>query len=244
MKVVKIIFLSVFIMFIVAPISVAEEIDEILKYEDIYYEVFEDGLSEDVIRILEESGLNSIDFESIISAEPKDILNFLKNTARGTVKGPFKNFIANCSVLIFVSIVFSYLSDNEKRRKSLNLLVFAYIALSVCVPMVSVLSAGAAVIKMSSKFMTLFLPVFAGIVAASGNPTLALNYNSFTLYFAQALSAFSSNVLLPFETMLFALVSVNMVSDQMNVKNLAKSIKSGVVKFLSISARVFICTPS
>ncbi len=239
MKVVKVICISVLIMFIVSPISVAKEEKEILKYEDIYYEHFEDELSEDTVRILEESGMNSIDFESIVSAEPKDIYNFFVNTAKGTIKGPLKNFIFNCSVLILLSVVFTYSSENEKRKKSLNLLVFAYIALSVCIPMASVLSAGAAAIKMSSKFMTLFLPVLAGIVAASGNPTLALNYNSFALYFAQALASFSSNILLPFEAMLFALVSVNMISEQMNVKNLAKSIKNGVVKVLSVSGAIF-----
>ncbi len=239
MKIVKIIFLSVIMMFIVSPVTVAKESDEILKYEKIYYELFEDELSEETVKILEESGMNSIDFERIISATPKDIFDFFKNTAKGTLKGPLKNFIFNCAVSVLLSIAFTYSSDNEKRKKALNLLMFAYVALSVCMPMVSVLSAGAAAIKMSSKFMILFLPVFAGVVVASGNPALALNYNSFALYFAQAIASFSSNILLPFETMLFALVSVNIVSDQMNVKNLAKSIKNGVVKVLSISGTIF-----
>ena len=218
---------------------VAEEKDEILKYEDIYYELFEEELSEETLMILEESGINKIDFESIVSAEPKDIYNFFKNTAQGTISGPLKNLVFNFAVMVLLSITFTYIDENEKRKKSINILTFAYVALSVCIPMASVLSAGAAAIKMSSKFMILFLPVFAGIVAASGNPTLALNYNSFALYFAQAISSFSSNIILPFEAMIFALVSVNMVSDEMNVKNLAKTIKNGVVKVLSVSGAIF-----
>ena len=218
---------------------VAEEKDEILKYEDIYYELFEEELSEETLMILEESGINKIDFESIVSAEPKDIYNFFKNTAQGTISGPLKNLVFNFAVMVLLSITFTYITENEKRKKSINILTFAYVALSVCIPMASVLSAGAAAIKMSSKFMILFLPVFAGIVAASGNPTLALNYNSFALYFAQAISSFSSNIILPFEAMIFALVSVNMVSDEMNVKNLAKTIKNGVVKVLSVSGAIF-----
>lgn len=239
MKIIKIVIASLTIIFIFSNVSAAEGKDEILKYEDAYYELFEDELSDDTVEILEKSGIDSIDFKSIVSAEPKDILLFFKNTAEGTIKGPLKNFVFNCSVLLLLSVVFTYSSENEKRKKSLNLLAFSYIALSVCIPMASVLKSGAAAIKMSSKFMTLFLPVLGGIVAASGNPTLALNYNSFALYFAHALTSFSSNILLPFETMMFALVSVNMISDQMNVKNLAKSIKNGVVKTLSIAGAIF-----
>ncbi|MBE6782761.1 MAG: hypothetical protein E7536_01960 [Ruminococcaceae bacterium] len=218
----------------------AAEEDGIFEYEEKYYQILTDELSEDTQKILEESGIDDIDFESIVSSQPRDIINFFKNSAMGTVDGPIKNFITNCLVIVVVSIVSSYLSDNEKKKKSVNLIIYAYIAISVCVPVAPVITAGAAAISMSSKFMLAFLPILAGIIAAARNPILALNYNSLTLYLAQGISAFSSNILLPFEGMLFALVSVNIVSDTMNVKKLASSIKSTVTKTLSILASVFV----
>ncbi len=240
MKTLKILVVMIIVIFTFSVQTFSADESDILEYEDKYYQILIDQLSDDAQQVLEESGIDSIDFQSIISSQPRDIINFFKNSTKGTIDGPFKNFITNCFVLVIVSVVSSYLSDNEKKKKSVNLIIYAYIAISVCVPVVSVVKAGAAAISMSSKFMIAFLPILAGIIAATRNPLLALNYNSLTMYLAQGISAFSSNILLPFEGMLFALVSVNIVSDTMNVKKLASSIKSTVIKTLSILATVFV----
>lgn len=240
MKTFKVLVLMIIITFTFSLQTFSADDSSILEYEDKYYQILIDELSEDAQRVMEESGIDSIDFQSIISSQPRDIINFFENSAKGTIDGPVKNFITNCFVLVIVSVVSSYLSDNEKKKKSVNLIIYAYIAISVCIPVVSVVTAGAAAISMSSKFMIAFLPILAGIIAAARNPVLALNYNSLTMYLAQGISAFSSNILLPFEGMLFALVSVNIVSDTMNVKKLASSIKNTVIKTLSILASVFV----
>ena len=240
MKRVKIfVFVLVGIFFFSITVNAAEN-DEYAELEADYYNMLMDELTDETLEVLTESGIDKIDFESIISAEPADIIKFFKNTATGTISGPIKNFALNCVVSVALSVAFSYLNENEKKKKAVNLLSYAYIALSICIPMASLLSAGAAAIKLSSKFMMVFLPVLAGIIAAARNPVLALNYNSVTLYLAHAISTFSSNILLPFEGMLFALVSVNMVSDTMNVKNLSNTIKNGVTKTLSVLATIFV----
>lgn len=214
------------------------------EYEEKYYDILSDELSDDAISILEESGLDSIDFEKILSAEPKDIINFFKNTAEGTLAGPLKHFVISLGISVIVSVCFSYLSEDEKKKNAVTLLVYSYIAVSVCVPMASLLSAGAAAISMSSKFMLAFLPILAGIIAAANNPLLALNYNAVTLYLAEAIALFSSNILVPFEGMFFALVCVSSVSDTMHVKNLGNIIKNSVTKTLSVLATIFVAVLS
>lgn len=239
MKKIKIISFSTLLFFVfnITALCVEGHFD---KYTEEYYEIMSDTLSEDANEILEESGFDSIDFENILSAEPKDIISFFRNTAKGTIDSPLKFFITNCAVLTFVSVAFSYLSEDEKKKKSVTLIVYTYIAISVIVPMASLLPSAVASIKMSSNFLMVFLPILAGIIAASNNPLLALNYNSLTLYLAEAVSLFASNILVPFEGMVFALVSVNVISSEMRIKNLAVIIKNTVTKTLSLLATVFV----
>ncbi len=244
MKCIKILLVVVSLFFMFPVICSCEGNDLISDYSDEYYSILTDELDEDTLEILESSGFDEIDFEKILSAEPGDIIDFFVNSVKGTLESPLKNFIMNSAVLVLVGVAFSYLSDDEKKRKAVTLLIYSYIALSVCVPMTSLLSAGAAAIRMSSKFMLVFLPILAGIIAASNNPLLALNYNSLTLYFAEAVSSFATNFLLPLEGMFFALVCISAVSDTMRLKNIAALIKNAVTKALSLLATIFVAVLS
>lgn len=244
MKYVKILILSLIVFFSFSITGSCEENDLISEYSDEYYSILSDELSDDALEILGNSGFDKIDFEKILSAEPQDIIEFFKNSMEGTLESPVKNFIMNSAVLVLVGVAFSYLPDDEKKKKAVTLLVYSYIALTVCVPMSSLLSAGAAAIRMSSKFMLVFLPILAGIIAAANNPLLALNYNSLTLYFAEAVSSFATNFLLPLEGMFFALVCISAVSDTMKIKNIAGLIKNTVTKALSLSATIFVAVLS
>ncbi len=239
MKLVKILVVSVCLSLMFSFTAHCVDDDFVSEYYDEYYDILSDELTDEALQILENSGFNEIDFEKILMAEPGDILNFFLESAEGKIQSPLKNFILNSAVVILVGVAFSYLSPDEKKKRAVTLVVYSYIALTVCVPMASLLSAGAAAIRLSSKFMLVFLPILAGIIAASGNPLLALNYNSLTLYFAEAVSTFSSNFLLPAEGMFFALVSVSAVSDTMRMKNIAVLIKNTVSKTLAILASLF-----
>lgn len=244
MKCVKILLLSAVLFFSFSLTVSGEEKDFFSDYSDQYYNILSDELSEEALEILESTGFDEIDFEKILSSEPKDIIDFFINSAKGTLESPLKNFIMNSAVLVLVGVAFSYLSEDEKKKKAVTLLVYSYIALSICVPMTSLLSAGAAAIRMSSKFMLVFLPILAGIIAASNNPLLALNYNSLTLYFAEAVSSFATNFLLPLEGMFFALICISAVSDTMKIKNIAGLIKNAVTKALSLLATIFVAVLS
>ena len=240
MRMMKICIVAILIYFS-CSINVSAVYDEnFQEYEKEYYDILKDSLSSSVSDFLDEAGLDTFSFEKILSAQPEDILNFFIGMIEGRINTPLKSFMLSCVIIIAVGIAFSYLSENEKKKKAVNLIVYAYIVLSVCLPMASLLSAGAAAIKASSKFMLTLLPVLAGIIAAARNPVLAVNYNSFAIYFAQIASAFASNILMPFEGIFFSLICVNMVSDTMRIKDLSSVIKNTVTKTLVVLATIFV----
>lgn len=237
MRIIKVIFLVLTLMLSFQITANAEALTD--EYSEKYYEILSDELSEDAVDILAESGFGEIDFDRILSASPEDIINFFISCSKDKIATPLKNFIMNSGVAIIVSISFSYLSEDEKKKKAVTMLVYAYISLSVCVHMSSLLSAGTAAIRLSSNFMLVFLSILAGIVAASGNPLLALNYNSLTMYLAEAVSSFAANFLIPVEGMFFALICINVISDTMHIKNFAQTVKNAVIKTLSVLATIF-----
>lgn len=237
MRIIKIFCLVVILIFSFQITVHSEELSD--EYSEKYYEILSDELTDEATEILSQAGFDEINFDKFISASPEDIIKFFLSCADGKIATPLKNFIVNTGILVIVSVCFSYLSENEKKKKAVTILVFAYISLSVCVPMSSLLSAGAAAIKLSSNFMLTFLPVLAGIIAASNNPLLALNYNSLTLYLAETVSSFAKNFLLPVEGMFFALICVSVISDTMHIKNFANTVKNTVVKTLSVLATIF-----
>lgn len=240
MRTVKICLLIIMLFFIFSVTAFSANEDTFSECEKEYYEILKDELSSSASDLLEESGIDSLSFEEILSSQPKDIIDFFLNMAKKRINTPLKNFIFNCFVIVAVSVAFSYLSENEKKKKAVNLIVYAYIALSVSVPMSSLLSSGAAAIKTSSNFTLVLMPVLAGIIAAAKNPILAVNYNSFAMYFAQLASEFASNILMPLEGMFFALVCVNIASDTMRIRNLSSVIRNTVTKTLGVLATIFV----
>lgn len=240
MRTVKICLLIIMLFFIFSVTAFSANEDTFSEYEKEYYKILKDELSSSASDLLEESGIDSLSFEEILSSQPKDIIDFFLNMAKNRINTPLKNFIFSCFVIVAVSVAFSYLSENEKKKKAVNIIVYAYIALSVSVPMSSLLSSGAAAIKTSSNFTLVLMPVLAGIIAAAKNPILAVNYNSFAMYFAQLASEFASNILMPLEGMFFALVCVNIASDTMRIRNLSSVIRNTVTKTLAVLATIFV----
>ena len=91
MKTVKIIFLTILLLFSFSVGAYGEE-DILSSYTEEYYDVLSDELTDETKEILEQSGFDSIDFEKILSSEPKDIIDFFLNTAKGTLDSPLKNY--------------------------------------------------------------------------------------------------------------------------------------------------------
>ncbi len=240
MRTVKICIFAILIFFTCSLTAFSEDNGDFSEFEKEYYNILKDSLSSSASDVLDEAGINSFSFEEILSSQPKDIADFFLGMAKGRINTPIKNFMFSCVVIVAVSVAFSYLSENEKKKKAVNLIVYTYISLSVIIPMSSLLSSGSAAIKTSSNFMLTLMPVLSGIVAAAKNPMLAVNYNSFAMYFAQIASSFASNILMPLEGMFFALICINISFDAMRIKNLSSIIKNTVTKTLVVLATIFV----
>lgn len=217
-----------------------EDSDYFENYQKKYMEIIDSIVDENFSEYIDSEYLSEFSFSSIMNSSPKDIFNFFSKTADGTLKGPLRAFVIICGILLMVSIFFTYLPEDEKRRHIINIVASVIIVLFLCQEIVMMIKSASAVIAVSSKFMLMFLPVLAGIIAAVNNPMLALSYNSITLYFSQLLSIFAENFLAPLMGCFFAIITVSSLGSQLKLKDIASLIKSTTTKMLGVSSSLFV----
>ncbi len=148
-------------------------------------------LDSDTVQELEEIGIDSLDYSKIYNVSFSNITEFFSDTLSEKLKEVLGFLTALIGALTVISAV--RLLNTEKGENSAFEIVSSAIIIMLTVGKLSpVINTVLSVLNLSSKFMLGYIPIFAGIVALSGNPSGALSYNTLTLAFAEGISAFSN----------------------------------------------------
>ena len=232
--------LTVLLIFFSSSICVSAKEDFTNNLKDEYYNNLFDSLSDDSKELIESIGLGNLDYQKLTELSPSDFFLFFINAIRGTINGPIKNFIIVLSFIILISAFFTYIPENEKMKSILNSLVCVIIALIITPSLVGLLKASMSAIDIASKFMIIFIPILAGLIASCSNPVMAVSMNSVTIYIANLISHFSNKVLVPFMSIYYAISLSNCVSSEIDLKALSEYIKNFVTKCLGVISSFFI----
>ena len=95
-------------------------------------------------------------------------------------------------------------------------------------------------IKVGSDFMLTYVPVFAGVIGASGNVTSAAAYNLGVLLFAEAAAQISVKILIPALSAYLAFAILEAVNPELAFSGFAEGIKKAVQWTLGIVMTVFV----
>ncbi len=90
------------------------------------------------------------------------------------------------------------------------------------------------------RFITSFVPVYTGVVAASGKPLSAFAYQSILLTVIQVISYLSSHILIPLICIYLALSISGAATHRIRVGGIANAIRSAVVWCLGLFLTVFV----
>ena len=90
-----------------------------------------------------------------------------------------------------------------------------------------------------SVFMTTYIPVFSGVLAQNANISSAVSYYSVMLVLCELISFISTNILLPFLGVIFALSIVGAVNGRLDLDGAIGSVKSIVKWVLTALMSVF-----
>lgn len=156
-----------------------------------------DYLDKNSREYLESVGCDTADIDGIMSFSLGSVFEMLADMLRANISSPLKGCMTACAAVMLVSVCSGFFPDDEKTKGIMNLVCGCFVMLSVFVSAAESVKAGASAMKLCSGFEKALIPVLAGILTASGNPTSALSYQGAAFAAAQTVEAFSENFALP-----------------------------------------------
>lgn len=142
----------------------------------------------------------------------------------GRISQPFAMLGGLLTVILFAALL-QGIQDDPKRRAVGQVYEFVCALAAVAVlaePLCQSFAAVESALSQGASFMTLFVPVFAGILAAGGTVTSAVSYQTAVVALADGVMQMITRVLLPFCTMGFSLAIVDAVSPSVSVGGLLR----------------------
>lgn len=202
-------------------------------------EVFE-SLPDDVLELYETLGVDSLDFDSIFNVSGSDILELIKKLITGAVESPLVSVVRMVAAVIILAIFECFMPDNSKIKDVMNLAGALFCVLNIIKPLSFAVTSSVSAISVSGKFMLVLIPVITGVVSASGNPTLAVSFQSIAFVSAQLIALFATEVIVPIVGVILSLDIVGSLIPGFSLSSFTDVIKKSITTILSFCATVFV----
>ena len=206
-----------------------------------YGDSLADALPPEASQILEDSGITP-DNNGAAALSIDGVLNFLKEQILDRALGPLRLLAALAGIVLLCALSRSY-ADTAGQAGGMSG-VFSAVGVLAGAGMTSAAISGALsdtlnVLQAASEFMLVFVPVFAGIIAAMGKAAAASAANTVTLDAAQLFSQLAVNFLVPVCGTVMGLSVTGAIHPELNISKLGELIKKWAVWGLSLLMTVF-----
>lgn len=202
-------------------------------------ELFEE-LPEDTQSLFEELGIDEIDFSELFQTSPRALAEMFLDMVRGKLENPLHAALQILGVLILLAVLEAFLGGDSSRIGQAEALVSALFFSIVLLPHVmACLSHTCAAIRLNSDFMLGFIPVYAAVVSASGNPALALSSQTLLFGLAQGIAQFSDRFLKPAIGIFLAVNVAGSLTPAFDFSSISNTIKKTVTVTLGFLATIF-----
>lgn len=206
---------------------------------DTDFEKVWNSTDEQTKEYLENLGIDELELEKIFELSPTRVIEFLVDLAIDGGTRIFKNITLIMVVLIITAIANSFLKQGDNNEQVVNFASTLIIISIVIAPVSRMITDAVAGIKTSTVFVNAYLPVMTAIIIASKNPSLAITYNSFSLFLSSVISNVANSFLVP---IISAMLSFNILSSfsfENYRERIIKSIRKMVVIILSLFSTIY-----
>ncbi len=229
LKIISLIFILISILCVNASANEAED------YKNIYNEV--NSAAEE---LLNEAGINDVDFNELFNLSPRKVIDVFINVFKNSLSVPLKTAGITAALIIMQSVLNSLSGGKTEENISVSFALSAIIVSSLVIPLCEALVSAASAVKTVSDFMLIFIPVFTGVVSASGQPLSAFSYSGIMLFFGNVLEKLSSVIVLPTVSVLTVINVFSGLNKGVNAETLTKTVQKIITVFLSISSSLFV----
>ena len=187
-KTIFVISLLLLIFFVSLFASAAEETDD--TYSSQVNSSLFSSVDNSTRDVLEQFGID--DYKNAYNASFSNLADYFSSNIKEIASAALKCFFMLFMVTLLIASVKTLASENESLDafELLSVGVASLISINCLYPAINSMIS---VLALSGNFMKAYIPIFAGIIAASGKPSSALSYNTLTLAGAEIMSAVSNS---------------------------------------------------
>lgn len=201
------------------------------------------ALPERTRRELEALGLDPFALQDDPAASAGEMADYLAERIKDAAREPL-SAVSSVFCAVLLAALMEQLGNLSPSGKELSGVFGVVSSLAVCFamaePVGQCITETTAALTDCASFMLSFLPVFAGVVTACGQPVTASTAHVFLFWLCQLVSRFSSAVLLPLVGVYFALHLAASVSPALGLSGLASLLKKTVTRGLGLMMTVFV----
>ncbi len=227
----KIICLSV-IIFLTFAISISSfSLDET---EEIW-----DNLDNTTKDYLNELGIEEVSFDDLFEVSPSRVIKFIFDLALNKGISILDKFIVIFVALVISAIASSFLKESNQITNIIDYICVLIILSFIMESIGRILTDAVTAIESSKIFMNTYLPVMTGMILASKNPSLALTYNSFSLFLSNVISIFADKIFMPLISIMFSFNIISSFSANNFQIKVLKTVRRFIIVVLSLFSTIF-----
>ncbi len=196
-------------------------------------------LPNETIKELEERNITLENTDWLSELKVKNVFEEIFFLIKSGGMQPLKAAAQIIGVLILWSVIRD-MATSEEIRNIASYSTFVICLLIVINPISNLILSTVDVIKSSAVFMLAFIPIFAGILLATGRSISATGYSSVMLFFTESVSTLSSNFLTPLCSMFLAIGVSGAFLSEFKLFELGATIKKIAVWFMSFVSIIFL----
>lgn len=209
------------------------------SYSDEVTEIF-NGLDSQTQSLLKEIGADSADFDSMFSVTPQRVWSLIKKLITGSIEAPTKSAVRLVATVILVAIFECFSPDDERMKSIIGTAGTLLCVISVISPLSTAISSAVSSITISEKLMLALIPVLAAVITVTGNPTLAVGFQSVAFTAAQVISGISNGYIVPIVGAVMALDITGSVMPSFKLGGITNFIKKAVTAVLTFVSTLFV----
>lgn len=238
-KIILLIFI-VLMLSVFFTVMVSAENDYDYIFEQIGSRELLDALPDKTLELFEQLGIDKIDFDSVFDVTAEDVKRLAENLIKGNVESPARSLIRLLSIVIIIAVCNSFIPDDGKYRLIVEMCGTLLSVVSIAKPLTESIRSAVSSVEITESFMLILIPVLVAVVSASGNPGLAVSFQSVAFVAAQVISGISVNIIIPLVGAIFALDISGSIMPSFKITGLTTFIKKSLSYVLSICATVYV----
>lgn len=208
-----------------------DNIDEDIKQE------LTDIIDDEIKDSLEEIGITDFSPDEIYNISFGNISKYFSQTLKEKASSQVKAF-SELVIVIVICSIFASIFDEYKTSIFNNICTMAIIISAINLISNSV-SATVSVLDTSGKFTLSFAPVYMLLISLAGNTASALTYNTFVVFFAEAISSVISFGLSDFMGVYFCLGISFAINETTNLTRYISITNKAIGTLFGFAASVF-----